>query len=92
MYITFIVPDSKEKKSFTFDFSYWSHDGFKVDENGIYIPDGISSKYASQEKVYDDLGTGILKNAYNGYNCSLFAYGQTGSGKSYSVIGYGKNK
>jgi hypothetical protein len=35
---------------------------------------------------------GVLKNAWEGYNASLFAYGQTGSGKSYSVVGYGANK
>lgn len=34
----------------------------------------------------------MLKNAWAGYNASLFAYGQTGSGKSYSVVGYGPNK
>lgn len=34
----------------------------------------------------------MLKNAWEGYNASLFAYGQTGSGKSYSVVGYGANK
>ena len=45
-----------------------------------------------QKKVFDDLGRGVLENAWKGYNCSLFAYGQTGSGKSYSMVGYGKNK
>ena len=33
-----------------------------------------------------------MKNAWEGFNASLFAYGQTGSGKSYSVVGYGVNK
>lgn len=42
--------------------------------------------------MFADLGEGVLKNAWNGYNCSLFAYGQTGSGKSYSMVGYGANK
>ena len=45
-----------------------------------------------QKRVFDDLGRGVLENAWNGYNCSLFAYGQTGSGKSYSMVGYGTNK
>ena len=45
-----------------------------------------------QQKVFDDLGRGVLDNAWKGYNCSLFAYGQTGSGKSYSMVGYGANK
>ena len=51
-----------------------------------------NAKYADQKKVFNDLGAGILKNAWNGFNASLFAYGQTGSGKSYSVVGYGNNK
>lgn len=42
--------------------------------------------------MYNDLGKGVLKNAWDGYNTSLFAYGQTGSGKSWSIVGYGPNK
>lgn len=43
-------------------------------------------------KLFTDLGLGMLGNAWNGYNCSIFAYGQTGSGKSYSIMGHGSNK
>ncbi|CAL1526286.1 unnamed protein product, partial [Lymnaea stagnalis] len=76
---------------FSFDYSYWSHDGFIVRDDGIMeaVP---GSKYSSQRKVFQDLGQGVLDNAFEGYNCSLFAYGQTGSGKSYSMVGYGPNK
>lgn len=42
--------------------------------------------------VYNDLGRGVLNNAWEGYNSTLFAYGQTSSGKSWSVVGYGVNK
>ncbi len=42
--------------------------------------------------MFNDVGKGILENAWGGYNSTLFAYGQTGSGKSWSVIGYGENK
>lgn len=77
-------------KEFTFDFSYWSHDGFQEDEAGYLRPS--NAKYADQRKVFDDLGAGVLKNAFEGFNCSLFAYGQTGAGKSYSMVGYGNNK
>jgi len=83
------APDDEPKK-FTFDFSYWSHDGYKEDEEGyMHIDD---PKYCDQKRVFQDLGEGVLKNAWLGYNCSLFAYGQTGSGKSYSIVGYGANK
>jgi hypothetical protein len=33
------------------------------------------------------MGWKALKNAFSGYNVSIFAYGQTGSGKSHSMIG-----
>jgi hypothetical protein len=46
----------------------------------------------NQKKVFNDLGSGVLNNAWEGFNASLFAYGQTGSGKSYSVVGYAANR
>lgn len=80
-------------KEFFFDYSYWSHDGFVEDpDSGMMVPDGPGSIYSDQRKVFDDLGVGVLNNAFEGYHCCLFAYGQTGSGKSYSMVGYGKNK
>eukprot|EP00112_Aurelia_sp_Birch-Aquarium-sp1_P014219 Seg3055.2 transcript_id=Seg3055.2/GoldUCD/mRNA.D3Y31 product="Kinesin-like protein KIF28P" protein_id=Seg3055.2/GoldUCD/D3Y31 len=77
-------------KEFSFDFSYWSHDGMSENENGLLIAE--NPRYADQRSVFNDLGQGVLDNAVAGFNCSLFAYGQTGSGKSYSMVGYGANK
>ncbi|XP_067934246.1 kinesin-like protein KIF28 [Watersipora subatra] len=90
---TIANPDTpkEEPKTFAFDYSYWSHDGFTEDSEGVLNPIP-GSKYASQQIVFDNLGKGVLNNAFEGYNCSLFAYGQTGSGKSYSMVGYGKNR
>lgn len=82
-------------KKFTFDYSYWSHDGFRKDGNGINVPDSSHpnfEKYTSQEKVFEDLGKFLLNNALEGYDSALLAYGQTGSGKSYTVSGYGRNE
>eukprot|EP00911_Craspedida_sp_UC1_P002218 UC1_evm1s1692 len=88
---TFITdPTTGNEKDFNFDYSYWSHDGFEEKEDGTLAP--TVSEYADQAHVFDDLGKGVLANAWDGYNCSLFAYGQTGSGKSYSMMGYGQNK
>ena len=75
---TITSPETGEAKSFTFDFSYWSHEP--------------APNFATQQVVFDDLGIGVLENAWQGYNVSLFAYGQTGSGKSYSMVGYGEDK
>ncbi|XP_040891305.1 kinesin-like protein KIF16B isoform X3 [Toxotes jaculatrix] len=61
-------------KTFTYDFSYDS-------------TDGKSSAFVSQEKVFKDLGSDVLKAAFEGYNACVFAYGQTGSGKSYTMMG-----
>lgn len=67
-------------KQFSYDYSYWS-----IDESN-------PENYADQERVFKDLGTNILDNAFTGFNCSIFAYGQTGAGKSYSMLGYGADK
>ncbi|XP_052222139.1 kinesin-like protein KIF28P isoform X2 [Dreissena polymorpha] len=83
-------PETGDIKSFSYDHSYWSHDGFKETPSGVSEPDG--SNYADQKRLFSDLGQGVLDNAWQGYNAALFAYGQTGSGKSYSMIGYGANK
>ncbi|KAF6777821.1 hypothetical protein AHF37_05387 [Paragonimus kellicotti] len=86
-------PDNRsEERQFTFDYSYWSHDGYRADSDGVLLPDGPTSRYASQQMVFDDLGKGVLDNAFKGYACSLLGHGQTGSGKSYSIMGYGPNR
>ncbi|XP_053086413.1 kinesin-like protein KIF1A isoform X9 [Pangasianodon hypophthalmus] len=65
----------KETKSFSFDYSYWSHTS----------PEDIN--YASQQQVYSDIGEEMLLHAFEGYNVCIFAYGQTGAGKSYTMMG-----
>jgi kinesin family protein 1 len=81
---TVLKPISPEmtEKSFAFDHSYWSFDGYKTEPNGYLAPD-TGSRYCDQKQVFNDLGTDIIKNAFDGYNSSIFAYGQTGSGKCY---------
>ena len=64
-------------KTFAFDRSYWSFDR-------------QDAHFAGQDAVFQDLGTPLLDNAFQGYNNCIFAYGQTGSGKSYSMMGYGE--
>jgi hypothetical protein len=90
--LTDAISDPKDIKTrdFTFDYSFWSHDGFDTDEAGYFK--AADNKYADQQQVYDKVGVEILDNAWQGYHCCLFAYGQTGAGKSYSMIGYGANK
>ena len=86
-----IVEDEEGKpRTFTFDYSFWSHDEFIEQPGGYLKPAG--DKYADQQIVYEAVGQEVLRNAWDGYHCCLFAYGQTGSGKSYSMIGYGANK
>ena len=87
---TIIKDELGREKKFTFDHSFWSHDGFRTLENGYLEPE--DEKYADQKYVFNTVGKQILDNAWLGYHCCLFAYGQTGSGKSYSMVGYGANK
>eukprot|EP00928_Gymnodinium_smaydae_P045377 TRINITY_DN3025_c1_g4_i1.p1 TRINITY_DN3025_c1_g4~~TRINITY_DN3025_c1_g4_i1.p1 ORF type:complete len:706 (+),score=208.90 TRINITY_DN3025_c1_g4_i1:208-2325(+) len=83
-------PEDDETKDFTFDASFWSHDGFEDDDG--YSKPMPGSNYADQQHVYERFGKRVLDNAWAGFHCCLFAYGQTGAGKSYSMVGYGKNK
>ena len=87
---TKIIDENGKEKTYTFDHSFWSHDGYKVLESGYLEPE--DEKYADQKFVYNAVGKEVLDNAWEGYHCCLFAYGQTGSGKSYSMVGYGANK
>ncbi|XP_077095110.1 kinesin-like protein KIF28 isoform X4 [Siphateles boraxobius] len=82
----------QNSRTFTFDYTYWSHNGFSRNKDGLFVPEEACSRYADQTSVFLDLGQGILDNALQGYNATLLAYGQTGSGKSYSMVGYGPNK
>ncbi|XP_061566896.1 kinesin-like protein KIF28P [Cololabis saira] len=84
--------DSQNQRSFCFDYAYWSCSSFTRDHSGLYVPEEPGGRYADQDRVFQDLGEGILENAVQGYNATLLAYGQTGSGKSYSMMGYGPNK
>lgn len=91
---TILLNPEKDEKKYTFDASFWSHDGFKEAETGYSYPDPADpgKRYADQQQVFETFGQKVLDNAWEGYNCCLFAYGQTGSGKSYSMVGYGANK
>ncbi|XP_077168432.1 kinesin-like protein KIF1B isoform X1 [Paroedura picta] len=62
-------------KSFSFDYSYWSHTSHD------------DPCFASQNRVYNDIGKEMLLHAFEGYNVCIFAYGQTGAGKSYTMMG-----
>ncbi|KAK6477515.1 kinesin-like protein KIF1B isoform X2 [Huso huso] len=62
-------------KTFSFDYSYWSHTTVE------------DPSFASQSKVFNDIGKEMLQHAFEGYNVCIFAYGQTGAGKSYTMMG-----
>jgi len=64
--------DGKCRK-FNFDHCYWSHDS--------------SQTMATNQQVFNEVGTLVLRNAFDGYNATVFAYGQTGSGKTYTMSG-----
>ncbi|KAF7661214.1 hypothetical protein LDENG_00266800 [Lucifuga dentata] len=66
-------------KTFSYDFSYDS-------------ANRGSPTFASQETIFQDLGSDVLKAAFEGFNACVFAYGQTGSGKSYTMMGHTEEK
>ena len=53
-------------KQFSYDYSYWS-----IDESN-------PENYADQERVFKDLGTNILDNAFTGMAC-LWPFGAIGN-------------
>lgn len=58
-----INPDNKnDSRPFVFDYSFWSHDRFTIESDGIYRP--VDHKYADQQKVYSEIGEDILTNAW----------------------------
>ncbi len=59
---TSLVDGEGKKKDFHYDYSFWSHDGFRVDEEGYSHP--VNDKYADQKRVYDLIGASILTNAW----------------------------
>lgn len=60
---------------FHFDYHFWSFDH------------GQGQKDATQEFIYDTVGSYMVKSAFEGFNCSIFAYGQTSAGKTYTMMG-----
>lgn len=67
------------RKAFSYDYSYDS-------------TDKGNATYASQDKIFQDLGLDVLKTAFEGFNACVFAFGQTGSGKSYTMMGDAHDK
>ncbi len=43
---TILKNKSGKHRTFAFDFSFWSHDGYEIESNGYYSPKG--KKYADQ--------------------------------------------
>ncbi|XP_076464871.1 uncharacterized protein LOC143296707 isoform X2 [Babylonia areolata] len=64
-------------KHFAFDYCY-----------DCSVDRGHCAAFASQQLVYQDLGTEVLQAACDGYNACLFAYGQTGTGKTFTMMGH----
>lgn len=68
------ISDGGQSKDFEFDRAYWSHDP-------------KSPNFSTQQTLMDEIGQGMKRNTFEGFNNCLFAYGQTGSGKTFSVLG-----
>eukprot|EP00117_Sycon_ciliatum_P019498 scpid44107/ scgid17662/ Kinesin-like protein KIF16B len=69
-----VGPVVQDNKEFSCDFCFWS-----VTKD--------AANYASQERVYSDIGPALLTGAFSGYNACVLAYGQTGAGKTYTMMG-----
>lgn len=63
----------------------------KVDNSKLdhkpFILDKVFGDAIHQVDVFETVGLPILKNFFQGYNCTVFAYGQTGAGKTHTMMG-----
>lgn len=66
---TIFHPETREARTFAYDYSYWSHDGFKESPDGVYIPSANSSSensYADQVSYTDSsVSNFCLQNHWN---------------------------
>jgi kinesin family protein 5 len=56
-------------------------------KNTVFTFDNVFDSNTTQQRLFDTIGVGLIKNAINGYDSTIFAYGVSGSGKSYSQFG-----
>ena len=70
-------------------FEYEWVEGIKIFVDSLYFSffQKEDPQFATQQKVYEDIGIEMLQHAFEGYNVCIFAYGQTGAGKSYTMMG-----
>uniref|UniRef100_A0A0G4IEM3 Kinesin motor domain-containing protein n=1 Tax=Chromera velia CCMP2878 TaxID=1169474 RepID=A0A0G4IEM3_9ALVE len=60
---TITNPDDGQKKDFTFDYSFWSYDGFEELEDGYgNLSPKPGCNFADQKKVFWDFGRDVLGN------------------------------
>lgn len=62
----------------------WQGDGVN---KHVFAYDHVFEGDATQGEVFENVGWHALRDAWLGYNSTIFAYGQTGSGKSHTMIG-----
>jgi len=49
--------------------------------------DAIFGQETTQKDVFDAVGTTLVTDVLQGFNCTLFAYGQSGAGKTFTMEG-----
>jgi kinesin family protein 5 len=49
--------------------------------------DEIFGQETNQKDVFDAVGTTLVNDVLQGFNCTLFAYGQSGAGKTFTMEG-----
>jgi hypothetical protein len=73
---TIVNPETGDAKAFVLDYSFDSSD-----------PTDRSGWHATNDTVFREVGTQIVKHTLEGYNVCLFAHGPSGAGKTYTLVG-----
>lgn len=79
----YFAPDDLEKDSVNVALPDNYHDDYINNSKLRYSFhfNGVIDMKASQEDVFQKVGSAAVKSALEGFNSTIFAYGQTGSGK-----------
>jgi kinesin family member 4 len=55
------------------------------DRTKTFSYDHVFKETSTQQDVYDEAASKMVKNIFEGFNVTIIAYGQTGSGKTYTM-------
>lgn len=66
--MTTITDDDGNKRDFAFDYSFWSHDGFRTRSDGYAEPE--EPRYVDQRAIYNEVSFNTSSNILAWQKCA----------------------